>query len=222
MENVNFPVLHGSHKLIMIEGPQSGQREVASHAQKRHCVSINEASLQRVVRKAPSRTFDQASSALRSLCSGECPLPLHLRFQSGHRSKRNRHFHDQMLPVQFHWHCCRYPAASPSATRFSLSITAKLDFCPGNYIIFMILDIDLSLDPFPLPGEEVETKRKPPQKKSEQIRYRTSREIKNVDRNTYRSIPDREKCRPQSMALNDVGLLFTIRTQRKRINLDNC
>ena len=85
----------------------------------------------------------------------------------------------------------------------------------------MILNIELSLDPFPLPGEEVETKRNPPQKKSEQIRYRTSRETKNVDRNTYRSIPDREKCRPQSMALNDVGLLFTIRTQRKRTNLGN-
>ena len=117
--------------------------------------------------------------------------------------------------------CCRFSfigtAASPSATRFSLSITAKLDFCPGNYIIFMILDIDLSLDPFPLPGEEVETKRKPPQKKSEQIRYRTSREIKNVDRNTYRSIPDREKCRPQSMALNDVGLLLLLDLKEKGI-----
>ena len=118
--------------------------------------------------------------------SGECPIPLHLRVQSGHRSKKNRCFHVQTLPVQFHWHS----AASPSATRFSLSITAKLNFCPGNYIIFMILDINLSLDPFPLTGEEVETKRNLPQRKSEQIRYRTSRETKNVDRNTHR---------PQSM-----------------------
>lgn len=110
--------------------------------------------------------------------------------------------------------CCRFSfigtAASPSATRFSLSITAKLDFCPGNYIIFMILDIDLSLDPFPLTGEEVETKRNLPQRKSEQIRYRTSRETKNVDRNTYRSIPDREKCGPQTMALNDVTVSFLL------------
>ena len=55
-------------------------------------------------------------------------------------------------------------AASPSATRFSLSITAKLEFCSGNYIISMIFNIDLSLDPFPLPSEEVETKRNPLQR----------------------------------------------------------
>ena len=41
--NYGLSTAHDSHKLI--EGPQSRQREVASDAQKRHCVSTNEASL---------------------------------------------------------------------------------------------------------------------------------------------------------------------------------
>ena len=193
-----FSMAHDSHKLI--EGPQSRQREVASDAQKRHCVAINEASLWRVVSKAPSRTFDRTDSWFRSkrpsieTTYGQNDLlPLWPSLFSFAKSlvvesvlflftfASNLEIGAKEIVVSMIRYC-RFSfigtAASPSVTRFSLSITAKLDFCPGNHIIFMILNIDLSLDPFPLPGEEVETKRNLLQKKSEQIRYRTSRETK--------------------------------------------
>ena len=62
-----FSTAQDSHKLIEIEGPQSRQRQVAAQAQKKRD-SKNDPSISRVVSSAVSRTFDQASSALRSLC----------------------------------------------------------------------------------------------------------------------------------------------------------